>query len=309
MAITNQEIHAIANKITEEGGSPTLAAVRKAIGGGSYTTISDAMQEWRTKQQTSQVVTLIREAAPTVVGEKLTAFGGEIWVIALEMANARLKSEREALEKTRKDMEDSKKEAVDLADQISIELEQAQATIDLKIQAIVDSEAKVIALASDLEMAKSAKEKSDRNAETSAAALTEAHDHVKALSDDVANLKLEIKMLSKSLSDSTREAMDFKSKLDISNERLDVSIRTIELNNSNHNLELGKLIARLTEKDEAIKELSSKLEVAQIKASDSAQAVNLLQGKLEAMKEQGDLYEAYMGAIKKLDEAAIDKQH
>jgi hypothetical protein len=43
MAITIQDIHAAADKIADAGEAPTLAAVRKALGGGSFTTISEAM--------------------------------------------------------------------------------------------------------------------------------------------------------------------------------------------------------------------------------------------------------------------------
>ena len=44
MAITTQQIHAIADQLHEQGIKPTLAEVRKALGGGSFTTISEAMK-------------------------------------------------------------------------------------------------------------------------------------------------------------------------------------------------------------------------------------------------------------------------
>ena len=40
MAITTADIHAAADRIAEAGQQPTLAAVRSALGGGSFTTIS-----------------------------------------------------------------------------------------------------------------------------------------------------------------------------------------------------------------------------------------------------------------------------
>jgi len=50
----------------------------------------------------------------------------------LDMANDRLNTERAALKQIRIDLEQSRREAVDLADQLNVELEQAQATIALQ---------------------------------------------------------------------------------------------------------------------------------------------------------------------------------
>jgi hypothetical protein len=47
MAIDKQQIFKAANELDLTGHSPTLAAVRKVLGGGSFTTISEAMNEWR----------------------------------------------------------------------------------------------------------------------------------------------------------------------------------------------------------------------------------------------------------------------
>lgn len=60
MAITKQDIHAVADQIAADGGSPTLAAVRRVLGGGSFTTISEAMQEWKAARQNAAAP--IREA-------------------------------------------------------------------------------------------------------------------------------------------------------------------------------------------------------------------------------------------------------
>ena len=50
MAITREQIWAAADEIDAAGQNPTLAAVRKAVGGGSFTTIQDAMTEWKAKK-------------------------------------------------------------------------------------------------------------------------------------------------------------------------------------------------------------------------------------------------------------------
>ena len=77
------------------GSLPMLAAVRAAVGGGSYTTINEALKEWKAKQQAA--VMPLREPAPEGIRKRLDEVGAEVWAIALELANARLTTEREAL--------------------------------------------------------------------------------------------------------------------------------------------------------------------------------------------------------------------
>ena len=87
MAITKDQIHQAADQLTAAGEAATMAAVRKLLGGGSYTTINEALKEWKAKQQAT--VTPIREPAPEGISKRLDDVGAEIWAIALELANAR----------------------------------------------------------------------------------------------------------------------------------------------------------------------------------------------------------------------------
>lgn len=125
MAITKEQIFQAADQLAAEGESPTLANVRKALGGGSFTTISEAMNEWKAKQQATTAP--LREPAPAAVATRLHELGADIWGIALELANSRLSSEREALETARTQLESAQQEAAALADQLSTELETLQA--------------------------------------------------------------------------------------------------------------------------------------------------------------------------------------
>ena len=127
MAITKEQIFAVAEELDAAGQNPTLAVVRKAIGGGSFTTISEAMSEWRNRKAAREAP--IREPAPQLVVDRLAEFGAEIWAAALELANARLASEREGLETARSQLESEKREAAELADQVSAELESLQARV------------------------------------------------------------------------------------------------------------------------------------------------------------------------------------
>ncbi|EAU5747398.1 DNA-binding protein [Salmonella enterica subsp. enterica serovar Enteritidis] len=126
MAITTEQIMKAADELDREGQNPTLARVRKKLGGGSFTTISEVMIEWRA-QKTRSAPT--HEPAPQAVTDRLAAFGDDIWALALEIADARFTGEREALEKSRQETEDARLEATELADQLTAELAQARAHI------------------------------------------------------------------------------------------------------------------------------------------------------------------------------------
>jgi chromosome segregation ATPase len=144
MAITASEVHAAADLILVGGQQPTLAAVRAALGGGSFTTISEAMKSWKAAQQAA--ATPQREAAPAAVTERLEALAGDIWGIALGMANDRLAKERETLDAARKEIEAQRQEAAELADQVSADLEAARAQIAQQAQALKQAEAQAAQL-------------------------------------------------------------------------------------------------------------------------------------------------------------------
>jgi chromosome segregation ATPase len=133
MTSTTTRIFEIADELDAAGHNPTLASVRKALGGGSYTTISQAMTEWRARKAAKE--TPVQEAAPQAITELLEQLGTDIWTQALQICNGRLSSEREALENDRQGIEAQRQEAADLADQLSSELEAArQEATDLRKQ-------------------------------------------------------------------------------------------------------------------------------------------------------------------------------
>ena len=125
MAITKEQIFAVADELDGAGQNPTLAIVRKVIGGGSFTTISQAMSEWKARKAEKEAP--IREAPPPSVTELISALGAEVWSAALTLANGRLATERAALEEARVQLEADKAEAAELADQMSGELDALRA--------------------------------------------------------------------------------------------------------------------------------------------------------------------------------------
>ena len=127
MAITIQQIHDTAEQLQEQGIKPTLAEVRKALGGGSFTTISEAMKSWRQDNQEEEQLRQVE--LPRGIAERLQTLGADMWQTAIDIANDRLMKEREALESIKANAQaeiDEAQEAVK-----TLESEQADLLVQL----------------------------------------------------------------------------------------------------------------------------------------------------------------------------------
>lgn len=126
MALTKQDIWRVADELDAQGIRPTLAAVRKKIGSGSFTTISDAMAEWKSRKA---VALPSPEPLPVTVNEQLAEFGNALWAIALASANARLDEDRKQIEADKAAISQQLAEAVELADTLTRENDQLRERI------------------------------------------------------------------------------------------------------------------------------------------------------------------------------------
>ena len=124
---SQDEIWAAADALVKAGERPTLAAVRKAVGGGSFTTISEAMAEWRARQAVAEPV---REPAPVAVSQHAAVLVSELWAQAQAIAHERLQADRETLEAARVEMARERAEAVELADLLAGELDLVRAELE-----------------------------------------------------------------------------------------------------------------------------------------------------------------------------------
>lgn len=95
MAITREQILETANQLQAQGIKPTQTNVRESLGGGSFTTISEVLREWRQEQdQTAQLQQVI---IPNDITDKTNLLIAQVWETAQNLANDRLVAEREAL--------------------------------------------------------------------------------------------------------------------------------------------------------------------------------------------------------------------
>jgi chromosome segregation ATPase len=129
-----QKIHAAADALLAQGVRPTLAAIREAIGGGSFTTISQAMKNWTGRQSAPVEVNTTPETITRAAIEQATAF----WQQAKAQAEDQLKTERQSLDEARLELESETAEAAALADELSSENENLKAIIQqLKSEAVM----------------------------------------------------------------------------------------------------------------------------------------------------------------------------
>lgn len=153
MAITRESIWTIADQLDAEGDRPTLAAIRKKLGGGSYSTISEAMTEWHARRTQKTANT---EPMPDKLTEAATEFAAVTWRIARELADARLQAARTAIEDARQQMEVEKIEAAAFADQLGKELDASKEKVAALVERLetADSTVRVLLAERDQERAR-----------------------------------------------------------------------------------------------------------------------------------------------------------
>lgn len=117
MAITRKDIWTAADELDAEGVKPTLAAVRKRVGSGSYTTIHGVMTEWKANRL--QTARGRSEPPPEAITERMAMLAGELWNLARSEAEAQLASERQRIEGERVELSEQIHEATDLADKLT----------------------------------------------------------------------------------------------------------------------------------------------------------------------------------------------
>lgn len=129
MTITREQIHTIANTLNAQGMRPTLAAVRRMLGAGSFTTISEALNEWK-MAQSADAGKQGQESIPDLLMERLHTFGSALWLDAMGLATNRFALDRETMEEKLREKESYYNELEALSAEYDVELEVAKACIE-----------------------------------------------------------------------------------------------------------------------------------------------------------------------------------
>lgn len=100
-ATSSQEhIYAAADALILAGKTPTLLAVREALGGGSMSTLSRTLSEWRQSREDKQTAETSSPDLPSAMKVLLESMGRAFWSEAVSLAGRDLQSIREQADKT-----------------------------------------------------------------------------------------------------------------------------------------------------------------------------------------------------------------
>ncbi len=135
MAITVEQVHQVADELAQQGINPTQMAVRKQLGGGSFSTIGEALKSWRAMRDTN--AQLAEVVIPAEIGERTELLVAQVWEAAQSIANERLQNDRKALEHKesliRAEIEELTAVVVALEEEqekMAVELESTKALLD-----------------------------------------------------------------------------------------------------------------------------------------------------------------------------------
>lgn len=107
MAVNQERVSKVCNELAEAGKKATLAAVREALGEGSFSTIGPMVQAWKAGRG-DVVAGAATSTGAVVVPDSIQAAGGklmgELWAMAERLAAERLATERAEMETAKAEM-------------------------------------------------------------------------------------------------------------------------------------------------------------------------------------------------------------
>lgn len=243
----------------------------------------------------------MREPAPEAITSRLNEIGAEIWAIALDKANARLSSEREALEATRQQLETAQQEATELADQLSAELEALQANYKEAVSDLQEARAHLeqanrerVTLTCQLATSEARVEETTKRADDLKAELQHAHQdnstqhqrHNQEIEAQRQRHSQELQTLKAELAAST-EALKTRS---AEATRLDVELTQAKAQAAHlqqqHQTQQERSAADIKQLGELLDKAQTEKEQAQQAASASREEAAQMRGELEALRTQ-----------------------
>ncbi len=287
MAITYEQIIETAETLLEQGKNPTLAAVRHELGGGSYTTISEALKDWKDKRAKAQARAEVVQV-PANVQEAMSVAAITVWTEATQHHAAQLAAEREALESERTRLVGERQEAIELADQLSKDFEQIQ------------TDAKRMAGELKTERQTSA------NDRTAAAAIKaqaeERHERIHGLEDDLLQIRI-------SEREALSQAAEDKFKLKTLSDKIEAQKETLKEARNNVSSET----LRADRADALEKNTKQQLDDLVNEISELRKEAKTITGKLahitaehESVKRERDQAQAQAAEAQERERAALD---
>ena len=140
-----------ADALLAEGINPTVTAVRDRLGGGSYSSLSPIMAEWRARTEASNV-----QSIPEIPNDVMAEFT-RAWGSAWNAGQRDLVRERDEFETTRKGIESENAELLAEIQRLEASNNQLGKALATKEDEYKTAQAKIVSLERDLASAQSAK--------------------------------------------------------------------------------------------------------------------------------------------------------
>ncbi|GFO73447.1 hypothetical protein BJAS_P4259 [Bathymodiolus japonicus methanotrophic gill symbiont] len=188
----------------------------------------------------------IKEPAPDQITEQLTDLGSNLWGFAQSLATDHLKSEREALEVARGEFEAIASEAGELADALSLELEEEAK----KLEETTDKHDDLVTINSEL-LTKT--EDQDKEIKNLSLSVTNLEDKAKGFEDSNKELSKENAKLSGHIGELDKEKKDNLSKINKLNNQVGSLEADLRNANENNASEIANLNNAYKEKEKVIK--------------------------------------------------------
>lgn len=119
MAITKEQVFAVADKMFADGTAPTLIGIRKELGSGSFSTISGMLAEWKSSTRKGDGV--VEVELPEELQDGLQSVGARIWAFALKLAQDDAQLTKDESRELVKLAESARDEALQLATDLQVE--------------------------------------------------------------------------------------------------------------------------------------------------------------------------------------------
>ena len=266
MALTTADIHAAADKLHAEGITPTQTKVREALGGGSFSTIGEALKTW--KQELQEHEQLKKTDMPDAIKDEGIVFIAKLWQEADRIANANLNTEREAL---------------------SIDKAKTQAEIDDANEAIAALEAEQSEMTNLLKLSNEKAQQATSEAEASANEIVSLNTFITDLNHKLDIEKERTASATASLTATNDKLDSTRTQLDATNDQLTQareSIASYTATNSAQSADIERLQADAIEYKQAHQITTEQLIERTAERDDLAKKLAAAQGKLEAVTEQ-----------------------
>jgi hypothetical protein len=186
--VTDTMVFEVADRLTAAGEKVTNRAVWSAIGGGSMTTISQALRRWKERQDLQVSQPIARAPLPAAVVDVLHHAAAQLWDAALSETKAELDQLAQAtnarVAEAQSERDDTLTELQATAEeleQVKTERDVALAVIDNKTHQLTAATSEISRLQTDLNAQTQATTEANHRAETAEAARSELHARVEQL--------------------------------------------------------------------------------------------------------------------------------